>query len=176
MARPHSPRGVRMHNHRMRSRTALMGHVVISLLTAAVAGCGIDGRAAESPAEGQVEVLEIAVETDQYEILDLGRPGASVGDMDVYSGKAVNGGSRVAHGGGSCQVMHIDGDKITTQCLITMELERGSLTLQSLWVKGTSPLDMAISGGTGVYRNARGTVRFWDIATPNERLHAEIVY
>jgi ABC-type branched-subunit amino acid transport system ATPase component len=69
-----------------------------------------------------------------------------------------------------------DGDKITTQCLITMELERGSLTLQSLWVKGTSPLDMAISGGTGVYLNARGTVRFWDIATPNERLRAEIVY
>jgi hypothetical protein len=91
-------------------------------------------------------------------------------------GKAVNGGSRAAHGGGSCQVTHIDGDKITTQCLITMELERGSLTLQSLWVKGTSPLDMAISGGTGVYRNARGTVRFWEIATPNERLRAEIVY
>lgn len=55
-----------------------------------------------------MEVLELTVETDQYEALDLGRPGTSVGDMDVYSGKAVNGGSRAAHGGGSCQVTHID--------------------------------------------------------------------
>jgi hypothetical protein len=165
-----------MHNHRMRSRTALMGLVVVSLLTAAVGGCGIDGRAVESPAEGQVEVLEFNVGTDQYEALDLGRPGTSVGDMDVYSGRVMNGGRMVGHGGGSCQVLHIDGDKITTQCLITMELERGSLTVQSIWVKGTSPLDMAITGGTGVYRNARGTVRFWDIATPDERLRAEIAY
>ena len=56
-----------------------------------------------------------------------------------------------------------------------MELGRGSLTLQSLWVDGASPLDMAITGGTGDYRNARGSVRFWDIATPNERVRAEII-
>jgi hypothetical protein len=62
------------------------------------------------------------------------------------------------------------------QCLLTMKLERGSVTMQSLWVRGTSPLDMAITGGTGAYRNARGTVRFWDIATPNERVRAEIIH
>jgi hypothetical protein len=60
--------------------------------------------------------------------------------------------------------------------VITMELERGSLTVQALWVYGTSPLDMAITGGTGAYRNAQGSVRFWDIATPNERMRAEIIH
>ncbi|TDP32054.1 hypothetical protein DFR75_107279 [Nocardia ignorata] len=34
---------------------------------------------------------------------------------------------------------------------------------------------MAISGGTGDYREARGSVRFRDIATPNERARAEII-
>ena len=57
-----------------------------------------------------------------------------------------------------------------------MELKRGSLTMQSLWVSGTSSLDMAITGGTGDFRNARGTARYWDIATPKERVRAEILH
>jgi hypothetical protein len=85
-------------------------------------------------------------------------------------------GREVGRGGGSCQITHIDGEKITSHCLITMELEQGSLTVQSLWVNGTSPLDMAITGGTGAYRDARGSVRFWDIATTNERMRAEITH
>lgn len=34
---------------------------------------------------------------------------------------------------------------------------------------------MIITGGTGVYSNARGIARFWDIATPNERARLEIL-
>ena len=96
--------------------------------------------------------------------------------MDVYSGNAIKDGRKVGRGGGSCQVIHVDGENITMQCLITMQLERGSVTMQSLWVRGASPLDMAVTGGTGTYRNARGTVRFWDIATPSERVRAEIIH
>ncbi|TDC27425.1 hypothetical protein E1265_01670 [Streptomyces sp. 8K308] len=78
-------------------------------------------------------------------------------------------------GGRSCQVIHVESEELTTQCLITIELERGSLTMQSLWSGRTSSLDMAVTGGTGVYGNARGTARYWDIATPDERLRAEIL-
>ncbi|WP_432765770.1 dirigent protein [Nocardia cyriacigeorgica] len=83
--------------------------------------------------------------------------------------------TQVGQGGGSCQTLHVDGDHVLMQCVITMELERGSVTMQSTWTRGASPLDMAITGGTGEYRNARGTVRFWDIATPNERVRAEVI-
>lgn len=163
-------------NDTMRSATALVRFVVGSLLAAAVGGCGADGREAVPSAGGRVEVLELEVGTDQYAAVDLDPAGPSLGDLDVYSGTATDGGRDVGHAGGSCQVTHIDGAEVTTRCVITMEFERGSLTVQSLWVKGTSPLDMAISGGTGDYRAARGTVRFWDIATPDERLRAEIEY
>ncbi|MFI6868570.1 hypothetical protein [Nocardia sp. NPDC050406] len=123
----------------------------------------------------EVDILELAVENTQYQALDLGQPGPSLGDMDVYSGNAIQDGRRVGQGGGSCQVLYVEGDKVTMQCTITMELENGSVTMQSLWARGASPLDMAITGGTGDYRAARGTVRFWDIATPNERVRAEII-
>jgi hypothetical protein len=142
--------------------------LVVPLIAAALVGCSADRE--------QVEVLELAVENDQYAAPDLGPVGTTVGDMYVYSGRGMEDGREVGRGGGSCQVIRVDGEKITTHCLITMELERGSLSLQSLWVTGTSPLDMAITGGTGAYRNARGSVRFWDIATPNERVRAEIVH
>ncbi|MGW0249195.1 allene oxide cyclase barrel-like domain-containing protein [Nocardia goodfellowii] len=56
-----------------------------------------------------------------------------------------------------------------------MRLDRGSVTTQALWVRGSSPLDIAITGGTGSYLNAGGTVRFWDIETPNERVRAGII-
>lgn len=121
------------------------------------------------------EVLELKVENTQYQALDLGRTGISLGDMDVYSGNAIRDGRKAGRGGGSCQTIHVEGDKVTMQCVITMELDRGSVTMQSIWTRGTSPLDMAISGGTGDYRTARGTVRFWDIGTPNERVRAEII-
>jgi hypothetical protein len=154
--------------------------VLVSLIAAVIGGCGADRSEAENqaanPPAAQVEVLEGKAVTDQLATPDLDPAGPSLGDMYVYSGNVTNDGREVGHGGGSCQVTHIEGEKITTQCVITMELERGSLTVQALWVYGASPLDMAITGGTGAYHNARGSVRFWDIATPNERMRAEIIH
>ncbi|TDC60224.1 hypothetical protein E1258_15390 [Micromonospora sp. KC207] len=153
-----------------------MKFIAVPLIAIAVGGCNA-GTSETGTQEGdQVEVLELKVENDQYAALDLGRAGVSVGDMDVYSGNAIRDGRKVGHGGGSCQVVHIDGGNITMQCLITMQLTQGSVTMQALWVRGASPLDMGVTGGTGAYRNARGTVRFWDIATPNERARAEIIH
>lgn len=142
----------------------------LAVVAAAVAGCGGAEEA------DRVEVMEMQVTTDQYTAPDLDPPGPSLGDLYVYSGHAVQDGRRVGQGGGACQVTHVEGEQITTQCVLTIELERGSLTAQALWVTGQSPLDMAITGGTGEYREARGTARFWDIATPQERARFEVVY
>ncbi|TDB78369.1 hypothetical protein E1165_01270 [Micromonospora sp. KC723] len=153
-----------------------MKFFAVSLIIVAVGGCSADKTEAEVQAGDRVEIIELKVENDQYAALDLGPAGMSLGDMDVYSGNAIRDGRKVGRGGGSCQAIHIGGKNITMQCLITMELERGSVTMQSLWARGANPLDMAVTGGTGAYRNARGTVRFWDIATPSERVRAEIFY
>jgi hypothetical protein len=142
----------------------------LAVTAAAVAGCG------GTEGADRVEVMEMQVTTDQYTTPDLDPPGPSLGDLYVYSGHAVQDGSRVGQGGGTCQVIQVDGEQITTQCVLTIELERGSLTAQALWVTGASPLDMAITGGTGDYREARGTARFWDIATPQERARFEVIY
>ncbi|MFJ4585265.1 allene oxide cyclase barrel-like domain-containing protein [Streptomyces echinatus] len=173
---PGSAAGQRRVRGNSTTRATLKRFLAVSLV-AAVAGVGAVGSADADTAErGHVEVLELSIHNDQYAANDLGPAGPSLGDTDVYSGTAMRDGRRAGRGGGSCQVVHIDGEKRTTQCLITIELERGSLTMQSLWASGTDVLDMAITGGTGIYGDARGTARYWDIATPNERMRAEILH
>jgi hypothetical protein len=164
-----------MQNNNTRAKATIMKFIAAPLVAIAVGGCSAGPSETETQEGDQVEVLELKVENDQYAALDLDRAGVSVGDMDVYSGNAIRDGRKVGRGGGSCQVVHIDGENITMQCLLTMQLTQGSVTMQSLWVRGATPLDMAVTGGTGAYRNARGTVRFWDIATPDERARAEII-
>lgn len=156
-------------------RTIPMAAIGALLVGGGLSACGEDTSATSTP-DDRIEILELTVENDQYAAPDLDPAGASVGDLQVYSGWMMKDGRRVGQGGGSCQSVHVDGARITMQCVITAKLEQGSLTMQSLWVAGESPLDMAITGGTGAYHNAQGTARFWDIATPNERIQAEIIH
>ncbi|MEU1786853.1 hypothetical protein ABZ553_13460 [Streptomyces sparsogenes] len=170
------PAGVQRRERGKSTRRATLARsFAVSLVTALVGVCAVGSADADAPGKSRVEVLELDVQNDQYTNTDLGPAGPSLGDMYVYSGAAMKDGRAVGRGGGSCQVIHVDGEELTTQCLITIELERGSLTMQSLWVSGTSSLDMAITGGTGDFSNARGTARYWDIATSKERMRAEIV-
>ncbi|MFD8009494.1 hypothetical protein [Streptomyces sp. NPDC058955] len=145
----------------------------LSLAAVAAGMWAVEGAAAGTTKKP--EVIELKVRNEQYTAVDLGPAGPSLGDMDVYSGTAVEDGRSVGRGGGHCQVVHTKGERTTSQCLITMEVEEGSLTMQSLWTKGAVSLDMAVTGGTGVYRDARGIARFWDIATPDERVRIEIL-
>ncbi|MFD4764499.1 hypothetical protein ACFWOJ_38570 [Streptomyces sp. NPDC058439] len=158
------------------TRVSLAKFFAISLVTALVGVFAVNSADAEAPERRQVEVLELEVRNDQYADTDLNPKGPSLGDAYVYSGAAMRDGRSVGRGGGSCQVIRIKGEELTTQCLITIELKRGSLTMQSLWVSGTNSLEMAITGGTGDFSNARGTAHYWDIATPKERVRAEILH
>ncbi|WP_228001080.1 allene oxide cyclase barrel-like domain-containing protein [Nocardia australiensis] len=150
--------------------TAVIGALAIG---GGLSACGADSSEAAGPKQ-RVEIIEAAALTDQLAAPDLDKPGASIGDLTVFSGGIRQDGREIGHGGGACQNIHIEGNEITMQCVLTAQLERGSLTMQAVWVQGASPLDMAITGGTGAYRGATGTARFWEIGTPDERMRAEV--
>ncbi|GAA2663740.1 hypothetical protein GCM10009864_35040 [Streptomyces lunalinharesii] len=159
-----------------RPRAALTKLLALPLVTAVIGVCTIVRADAETPEGNQAEVLELKVQNEQHATTDLGPTGPSLGDMEVYSGAMMKDGRRVGRGGGACQILYVKDGELTSQCLITIDLEHGSLAMQSLWASGTTSLTMAITGGTGIYKNARGTARYWDIATPNERLRADILH
>ncbi|MER0242342.1 hypothetical protein AAHZ94_09940 [Streptomyces sp. HSW2009] len=158
------------------SKRATFAKCLAVSLAAATAGfCTLGTAGAQTPEKKQAETVEINFHNEQYADTDLPPAGPSLGDMNSYSGTLFEDGRNVGIGGGTCHAVRLDGAKTTMQCLVTLELDRGSLTMQSLAVKGANSVEMAITGGTGVYDNARGTVRYWDIGSPNEMLRATIV-
>ncbi|MFE6779708.1 hypothetical protein [Streptomyces sp. NPDC057702] len=149
--------------------------VALSIAAAAIGFCTLGTADAHTPEKKQAEIVDLHFNNEQYADNDLAPTGPSLGDMNSYSGTLVEKGKNVGRGGGTCQAVHVDGEKVTMQCLVTLELDRGSLTMQSLADKGANSVEMAITGGTGVYDNARGTVRYWDIGTSYETLRATIL-
>lgn len=165
------------------NRPLLKRFAALSLVTAAVgvfavggASAGTSKANADASKKDRVEVIELQLKDLEYESVDLGEAGPSLGDMSVYCATAVENGRDVGRGAGTSQVVHVGGGKVTSQAVITLELKRGSLTMQSLRPEEASSLDMAITGGTGAFKDARGSVRYWDINTPKERLRAEILH
>lgn len=66
------------------------------------------------------------------------------------------------------------GTVITTNCQLSLSLPKGQLTAQALWVRGSTPLIMPITGGSGAYVGARGELTATDINTPKERYRIKL--
>ena len=98
----------------------------------------------------------------QFEFVDVGASGPSLGDQLVFSESLEQRGRDVGMSGVVCTTTHIVAPYGVTsfQCLGTLSLRRGQITLQGLIeVQGEDdpgPFEVAITGGTGAYRGAGG--------------------
>jgi hypothetical protein len=117
---------------------------------------------------GDQEVIDLAVGNDGVVKTDVGKHGLSVGDEFLYADKLFRDGKQVGQDGSSCQVTKLDGEKITTNCVLSVQLPDGQITAQSLWTKGADTVRMAVTGGTGAYRGATGELTCNDIQTSHE--------
>ncbi|MGW7074711.1 allene oxide cyclase barrel-like domain-containing protein [Streptomyces sp. NPDC054866] len=121
------------------------------------------------PAQATSEkVIDLDVGNNGVVHTDVGTHGLSVGDEYVYADKLSRGGEQIGEDGSSCQVTELRGSDVTTSCVLSIQLPKGQLTAQSLWVKGSDTVRMAITGGTGAYRGASGELAAKNIQTPKE--------
>ncbi|GAA3168861.1 MULTISPECIES: allene oxide cyclase barrel-like domain-containing protein [Streptomyces] len=128
-----------------------------------------------TPAQARPEkVIDLAVGNNGVVHIDAGVPGLSVGDEFVYADKLSKDGKQIGKDGSSCEVTELKGSEITTNCVLSVQLPDGQITAQSLWVKGSDTVRMAITGGTGTYRGATGELTCNDIQTPKETYHIEL--
>jgi hypothetical protein len=98
-----------------------------------------------------------------------------VGSEFVSGQRLFRRGKAVGRSGGSCRVVApAPGlDRNTFQCTVTLDLPSGQISVAGLGTfgeEGPQPMTMAITGGTGSYRKARGQ------ATVRERLGGETLY
>ena len=153
-----------------------MRRVAIAALVIVAAACVTVVFMVAMPSEAaDRQVFDLEVLQDNNSLADVGATGLSVGDEYVYANVLGRNGKPVGTDGSSCLVTAIDGDKVTTNCVLSVRLPDGQITAQSLWSTGDPAVSMAITGGTGAYRGASGELTCYDILTPEETYHIDLV-
>jgi hypothetical protein len=151
---------------------AIVAIVAVGILVVGAAPAAAGGK----HGKGKGDTLRLVAVQEQFEFIDVGAPGTSLGDYFVFSDILYRRGEEVGTSGGQCVV--VAGTPpyatFTAQCVATLDLERGQITLQGLvefqGEDDMSPFTVAITGGTGKYRGASGEARL------RPRGEGELVY
>jgi hypothetical protein len=146
----------------LRLYSAVLAIVALGVL---VSGTGV----ANAHGDGKKSLKLVATEL-QFEFIDVGAPGPSLGDQIVFSESLAKRGRDVGMSGVVCTVTHTvpPYDVVTFHCVATLNLSRGQITLQGLIeVQGEDdpgPFTVAITGGTGAFRGAGGEAVVRDVS------------
>jgi hypothetical protein len=146
----------------------LQAVAAIALLTIA-GGVMAAGAASDTNSDDGEDGRVIHLTTKQVHqgFIDHGAPGLSVDDEFVFSNDLYQNGAKVGEDGGTCAVTRIaSGEAVTLHCVGTNSLQGGQISVQGLAAPG-EPFELAITGGTGRYRKARGQV-FGENTSPTE--------
>jgi hypothetical protein len=79
----------------------------------------------------------------------------ALGDENIFNDQLFSGGQHVGETVGSCVVVAITPD-IVGNCTAVFEVPGGDITAQFATGPGGAPKPIALTGGTGIYRNAGG--------------------
>lgn len=115
------------------------------------------------------EVLQLVARQTQSESLDLGKKGHGLGDELIIAEDLYRDGKKVGDHSVACTYVHTGPDEL--QCLGTFALPQGQMTGQALLhLPATSAVDIAVTGGTGVYSGAGGYVHTVPAGTTERHL------
>jgi hypothetical protein len=142
--------------------TAALAIVVLGALTFGSAIATAHGK--------HKRVLRVVGIQNQFQPVDVGPPGPSLGDEFVFSETLRRHGREAGVSGVVCTATELTPpyDVTTFHCVATLSLRRGQITLQGLVeIQGAGdmgPFTVAITGGTGAYRGAGGEARIRDVS------------
>jgi hypothetical protein len=150
----------------MSRRLHALAALTLLLLAAAVMATGAASGTSVSDDRGG-QVIHLTTKQVHQGFVDNGDPGFSVDDQFVFSNDLYRNGEKVGEDGGTCTVTRIAaGGAATLHCLGTNSLPGGQIAVQGL-AAPDEPFELAITGGTGRYRKARGQV-FGENTSPTE--------
>jgi hypothetical protein len=80
----------------------------------------------------------------------------ALGDELVFHDQLLAKGKQVGDDLGSCVIASITASELLANCTLVIRLPGGNLTGQFVAIAGPAPRELALTGGTGSYRNAGG--------------------
>jgi type II secretory pathway pseudopilin PulG len=144
--------------------------LAVASVTLASASASSDTQTSDTKS---TQVIHLVARTVQDANLDLGEPGDSLGDQFIFSDDLFRGGRKVGHDGGVCTLVRlVPRVSATLQCVITLSLPTGQITIQGLptFADGPGSFLFAITGGTGAYKTAHGQVKVVEVSDVEARL------
>jgi hypothetical protein len=112
--------------------------------------------------------IRVASVTAQERFLDLGPEGFTLGDELVFSANLWRQGERVGRLGVECTVTSTRTEDL--QCLATARFGNGQITVQGLLRGAPESFVLAVTGGTGAYFGAAGSVHVLQVSENREIL------
>jgi hypothetical protein len=165
----------------MRFKLAVAAIAAIALGAGGVALASADSNGGGDDHEGKtIKFFALTVQTAD---IDLGDKGFSLGDQTVFSDDLYNkkGGTKLGVDGGVCTIVRITDAKTfsgTAQCVVTASLAGGQIATQGLVSFAGNqlppPFDIAITGGTGAYKNASGQVTVQELSDTEANLTVQL--
>lgn len=107
------------------------------------------------PAPTRIRVIEHAT-TDK--VIDIGRNGDSTGDLLTFQNDVYNEANTRIVGSDQGTCVRQDPGSGTWECAWTTFLKDGNVMVQGPFYDGREISRLAVVGGTGMYRNARGVM------------------
>lgn len=117
------------------------------------------------------QVIRLDDSVREFASVDVGAPGTSLGDEAIGFSDFFQNGRKVGTGGFVCTVISLQNS--LRQCESTLRLAKGDITLQGFApfiVSFPTRFTLAITGGTGTYRDARGSMDGVNIDATHARL------
>lgn len=111
--------------------------------------------------------------TTEDAFIDVGRKGFSIGDYFVFSAKLTRQGEKVGHAGAVCTFTSARREE--AQCAATVKLPGGQISVQGL-VPSRAVFTIPITGGTGAFEAAGGTLKVRQLSETRERLTFHIIH
>ncbi len=147
-------------------RSKLANLLVLILGLGMLAGCGGGGQ--EEEQSGQVDTFTVVAPRDVEQQIDLGDEGPSVGDVYVFSGPLFDESEEEELGrvDGQCTTTSSPGPSAEARrlCVVNAtfveEREGAEIDTQGVGRLEAEDVVLAVTGGTGDYRNARGVATF----------------
>jgi len=152
----------------------------IRIRTAAVillaAGAGVAIAAAAPASAGQAgQTISFTERQISDRNFNLGSAhGIAVGAVELSANSLMQGRKQIGRDGGSCTITRLSAQSADDLCLDILALPGGQIDLAGLvpsTPQGPGPFDVAVTGGTGRYQDARGYATVVPSQNPKVTVH-----
>jgi hypothetical protein len=112
--------------------------------------------------------LRVLSTNTEEAFVDVGEPDFSLGDEFVFTSDLTKHGKSVGHTGVVCTITSVEREE--SQCVGTAWFGKGQITIQGLIAGEPERFSLAITGGTGAFESAGGTLVVTELSDTEELL------